>query len=589
MATIPTAGYISDNARTQAQVQTALEDIVASLRQLPGAAQTELYYAISSGSITPAGSGGIILVDTEGAAATDDLTNVVTTNYPDGSMIVLRNSNLARVVTAKHLAGGAGQMNLDRDVDYVMDDEQKWILLQRRSADWYEVFRGPNRMVSLDIAKTATFAVQKEDLGKVFSCTGTFTVSLSAASTVGSGFIVTIRNDGTGVITVDGNSSELVNKSTTIRVSPGASAMLVCDATQWHVIGSAGPQPTESPIINGAMDIWQRGTAFAAAAHQTYTADRWRWVQSGSGVVTVNRSTSVPSVAQAGVALTYSLEVDVTTADASIAAGDYYGIQTVLEGGTWRHFAQRDVTISFWAYSTKTGTHCLAVTNSGADRSYIGTYTINTTNTWEYKTVTVPASPSAGTWNYTTGVGANIYFMMAVGSTYQTTAGAWQTGGFFGSSAQVNCLDSTANFFRVTAVKMELGLFASDHTFTPPELEQLRCQRYYQKSFQYHTTPAQNLGTETGEVRFGSPVGASTAFSHITAFFAVPMRIAPSIVLYNPNAANAQIRNQTLGTDCTGSGTANVTEKSFVLSGTTPASTATTNTLAVHWTASAEF
>lgn len=588
MATIPAAGYISDNARTQAQVQTALEDIVASLRQIPGASQVELTNTIASGSITPAGSGGVIVVDTEAAAATDDLTNIVTTNYPDGACLLLRNSNAARVVTMKSLAGGAGQFNLDRTVDYVLDDTKKWILLQRRSADWYEIFRGPYRLTSFVVSKVAGFTVAREDLGKTFTCAGTFTVALTAAASLGSGFVVVVKNSSTGTITVDPNSSELVNGATTLLVPPGWSYVLICTGTEWQIISSTGIQPTVNPVINGTMEIWQRGTAFAAISSGSYAADRWKREGTSAAVFTVNRSTSAPTVAQANVLFNYSLEVDVTTADAAVAAGDLETIVQKIEGGTWRHFAQRDFCCSFWVYSTKTGVHCVAFRNSGDDRSYVATYVVNATNTWEYKSVAVLASPSAGTWNYETGVGVTLAFTMVCGSTFQTTAGAWQTGNFSGTSGQVNCMDSTSNFFRITGVKFDLGILPTPLDVVDFEREYLRCLRYYQKSFDYATAPAQNLGSNTGELVFPQTVGASTTFNTVTVPLQVPMRSDITVTYYNPNAANAQVRNRNTSTDCSSTSAVNANEKVFTIQSTTPGGSATAQTLAVHWAGHAE-
>lgn len=588
MATIPAAGYISNAARTLSQVQTALEDVIASLRQIPGSAQPEITSTISSGSITPAGSAGIILVGTEAAAATDDLTNIVTTNYPDGSCVVLRNLIIGQTVTAKHLAGGAGQINLDRSVDYVMDDEKKWVLLQRRGADWYEVFRGPNRLTSLSVSKTGAFTVAREDLGKTFLCSGTFTVTLTAAASLGNGFVVTIRNTGGGTLTIDPNSSELIAGSTTFPVSPGWSVMIVSDGAAWQVVSSTGPLSTQNPIINSAMDIWQRGFTFTAAANNTYGPDRWVWNQSGAGVVTMQRSFSVPSVSQTVPLFWSTLEIDVTTADATIAAGDYYAISHRMEGGTWRHFAQREFTLSFWVLSTKTGTHCVAFRNSGSDRSYVAEYTVSVTNTWEYKTVTVSASPSAGTWNYETGIGIELFFTLACGSTFQTTAGAWQTGNFIATSSQVNCLDSTSNFFRIVGAKLDVGPYATPLDVTNAEFEFLRCSRFYQKSFNGGTTPAQNVGSNLGEFIFPQTVAASTVFNTVTVPLMMAMRTTPAITFYNPNAANAQVRNRNTSTDCSSTSAYNVSEKSFTIQSTTPAGSGTAQTLAVNWSASAE-
>ena len=493
MATLPAASYLSNAARTEGEYKQAHEDHLAGTKQIPGAGVAELTATIASGSITPAGSGGVVVIDTEAAAATDDLTNIATTNYPDGSFLLIRNSNAARFVVVKHLAGGAGQMNLDGSGEYTLDDTKKWLMLQRRSADWYEVFRGPQRAVQ-----------------------------------------------------------------------------------------------APNPIINGMMDVWQRGTTFAALASGGTTADRWKHEGTSAGVATFQRTTSVPTVTQAGVLFNYALEVDITTADATVAAGDTEAVTHRIEGFNWRHFAQRQFTLSFWVNATKTGTHCVSFRNSGDDRSYIGTYSVAVTNTWEYKTITVLPSPSAGTWDYTTGTGLAISFTMMAGSTYQTTAGAWQTGLFLGTSAQVNDYDSTANFFRITGVRMELGPIATPYVLVDFADELVRCQRYFQKSFAYATAPAQNVGTNTGELIFPQHVGASSVFNAEGTNFIQRFRAAPTVTYYNPAAANAQVRNTNTNTDCTSTGSTQIGEYQFTITAQTPAGSATSETLRVHWSATAE-
>lgn len=259
-----------------------------------------------------------------------------------------------------------------------------------------------------------------------------------------------------------------------------------------------------------------------------------------------------------------------------------------MEGGTWRHFAQRQITVSFWVMSPKTGTHCIALRNSGADRSYVAEYTVNAANTWEYKQLTIVASPSAGTWNYTTGIGVELFFTLACGSTFQTTANVWQTGNFIGTSNQVNCMDSTSNVFRFTGVKLELGPTATPFAVVSFEEEYLRCQRYFQKSMNYGTAPAQNLGNNTGEFVFTCPVGPSTIFNSLSVPLGVPMRAGVTVTYYNPNAANAQVRNRNTGTDCTGTIAYNATEKGFTIQAANPAGGAVSHTMAVHWSVGAE-
>ena len=347
-----------------------------------------------------------------------------------------------------------------------------------------------------------------------------------------------------------------------------------------------------NPIINGNMEIWQRGTTFAAAAHLSYSADRWRWEKSGGGAVTINRSTNVPTVAEAGVLFNYSLEVDVTAAEASIGEWTFYYLKHNIEGYNWRHFAQRQVTLSFWVRSTQTGTYSVAFQNTGADRYFIAEYTINVSDTWEYKTITVAASPSAGSWNYVNGVGVQISFTVAGGSSYaSSTLNAWTTGEYVWSTNQVNGVDDTANVFRITGVKLELGSVATPIQYVPFEEELARCQRYYQKSFNYATAPAQNVGLGLGEYRWLATTAGAVATMGPTWPLSPNMRPGgPGLYMtwFNPSAANAQARNLTNGADMTATATRIATEKSAQLQFTGAAGNAVGNELAIHWAADAE-
>ena len=347
----------------------------------------------------------------------------------------------------------------------------------------------------------------------------------------------------------------------------------------------------QNPIINGNMEIWQRGPG--PITGNNYSADRWTVNASGTATWNLNRSTNVPTIANAGVLFNYSLELDVTVADAAVTAGDIWTVVQRVEGYNWRHFAQRNITISFWVMSSKTGIHCLALLNGGGapDRSYVAEYTINVADTWEFKTLNILASPSAGTWNYTTGIGVVVAFVLGSSTTYHTTAGTWQTGIFYATSSQVNVLDNVANFFRVTGVKMELGSEATPIQFVPFEEELARCQRYYQKSFNYATAPAQNAGSITGEATWpataaGAVVGNSPAFP-----FMVPLRVPAAlatVTTYNRSAANIQARNITDGADLTGTSMIQLGEKSFYFTYTGTAGTAVGEILVVHWSADAE-
>lgn len=244
-----------------------------------------------------------------------------------------------------------------------------------------------------------------------------------------------------------------------------------------ELIGGGGQLAgMRNKIINGKMDIAQRGTSFAAAAGETYTLDRWVPNYSSTAVVTISQQADVPSSNE----FQNSLRVAVTTADTSIAAAEYWSLRQRIEGFNARDLIGRTFTLSFWVRSSKTGTHCVGFFNSGHDRTYVAEYTVSAANTWEYKSVTVSGGLiTAGTWNWTNGVGLQVAWMLACGTTYQTTAGAWQTGTFIATSNQVNCLDTVGNIFAITGVQLEVGGVATPFEHRPYGAELALCQRYY--------------------------------------------------------------------------------------------------------------
>jgi hypothetical protein len=83
--------------------------------------------------------------------------------------------------------------------------------------------------------KTGAYTVVVGDLGAIINCTsGTFTVSLTAAASLGSGFTCTIWNTGTGAITIDPNASETIDGVATLILRQGEGLAIVCNGTNWE-------------------------------------------------------------------------------------------------------------------------------------------------------------------------------------------------------------------------------------------------------------------------------------------------------------------------------------------------------------------
>jgi hypothetical protein len=349
----------------------------------------------------------------------------------------------------------------------------------------------------------------------------------------------------------------------------------------------------DNPVINGLMTVWQYGTTtinLTTTGLTAFPCDRWKWLASGTGVVQRVQDTNVPTVGLAGAVLPFSLGLTVTTADAAIAAGDFYAIAHRIEGYNWAPVAQQALTLSFLVKSPLTGIHCVALRNNAAatpDRCYVAEYNIAVANTWQKVVINVPASPSAGTWNYTDQVGIELAFVLACGATRQTTANAWNTGNFMATASQVNVMATAANQFNIVGVQIDKGTTTSPTLKVRPwQQDYDLSQFYFQKSFPYATTPAQNAG-DPGSEEIASPIGTASVMS-IVAAFPVKMRTQNLLTAtYNPSAANAQARNTTDAVDDTGTGIA-VTERSLIITMTGNATNTVGDIHRVHWTMQSE-
>jgi hypothetical protein len=147
-------------------------------------------------------------------------------------------------------------------------------------------------------------------------------------------------------------------------------------------------------------------------------------------------------------------------------------------------------------------------------------------------------------------------------------------------------MDSTANFFRLTGIKIDPGAVATPLVFVPFQDELGRCERYYQKSFHYSVAPAQLAGTSTGEIQFISQHGASVSMSR-TFFYSQRLRSSGTVTGYNPSSANSGLRNTTRSNDWSFNLSVRG-EWGFEAFCSTTGTTAVGDTIAWHWAADAE-
>jgi len=248
-------------------------------------------------------------------------------------------------------------------------------------------------------------------------------------------------------------------------------------------------RPNAKPlIINGDMQVAQRGTSFSASTSEIYTLDRFKYIDidSTDNVYTITQDAEVPS----GQGFAKSLKVDVATADASLDSLDGTLIEQRIEAQNLQQLnfgnsSAKSLTLAFWVKSNKTGIYVVRLLqsdNSSKQVSYA--YTISSANTWEKKIINIPGD-TAGVITNDNGSGLQISWLLSAGAGLQSGAlrSAW-TAYANGDVAvgQVNLADSTDNEWYLTGVQLEVGDF--DANSIPPFQHEsfadslIRCQRY---------------------------------------------------------------------------------------------------------------
>jgi len=235
-------------------------------------------------------------------------------------------------------------------------------------------------------------------------------------------------------------------------------------------------------IINSQMQVAQRGTSSTSGGFQT--VDRFEFNASNGDQIAFSQSQATESPDAFG----NSYKIDVTTAETAIDADDNFWYGTKLEAQDLQQLdygsaSAQSFTLSFYVRSALTGTYAVWFYSPDGDRSITSTYTINTADTWERKTITI-AGDSSGTINNDNGSGLEIRWMLAAGSNYTSVdSTSWGADAAnrraYNHTAQWGT--STSHDFHLTGVQLEVGTVATPFEHRSYGEELALCQRYYQR------------------------------------------------------------------------------------------------------------
>lgn len=263
-----------------------------------------------------------------------------------------------------------------------------------------------------------------------------------------------------------------------------------------------------SLIINGDMRIDQRNGGAAVTTSGGYPVDRWN-VISNTNDFTTEQDTVVPADKE------FATSVKIQpTATKSPSASTYARIGYSIEGYDgvrlgWGTSAAKSATISFWVRSSVTGTYSVGVKNGAANKSIVLEYTISAADTWEYKTMTIPAETS-GSWLSTNGRFAYIDIWLAGEGSQTSTVGSWLSSNANMSSNQVNFFSNTSNTFYLTGFKMEVGSVATEFDHRSYGEELVSCLRYFEKFDYANTQFVDSIGYANSSSTANSMINYST-------------------------------------------------------------------------------
>jgi hypothetical protein len=276
-------------------------------------------------------------------------------------------------------------------------------------------------------------------------------------------------------------------------VIDSVSAGINSDAEIWNV-----RLRSFNAIGNPTFEVDQRnaGIGITAIANGAFIQDRWTYSKVGTMVVNANPAT--PTAAGAEILIpgtNYNISrcftrLTLTTAEASLAAGDYIVFTQSVEGPNIRELFKDVHSFQILCRSTVANLKFgICFRDPGpASKSLTKLCSLGAANTWSL--ITLPGLPVFPSGNFTTAPGANglqLSIALGVGTTLTSPANdTWQNGNFLGAAGQDNFAGKPVNStFDVAFVQHEPGPVCSTPMDCPFTQNLDACLRYYCKSYDY--------------------------------------------------------------------------------------------------------
>ena len=242
-------------------------------------------------------------------------------------------------------------------------------------------------------------------------------------------------------------------------------------------------------VINGAMQVAQRATS-STNTNTFGSVDRFFMSASSLDELAITQA----QVSDGPSGFANSLKVTITTAESALAADELFSMRHRIEAQNlqlldYNTSSAKTVTVSFYVKSSITGTYAFAIYNADANRNITNTYTINSANTWEEKTITI-AGDTSGVINDDTGYAFELSWILSAGTNNTGGSGAdsWHTyaANKYAAGHAVDVASTLNATWQITGVQLEVGDTATDFEHRTFDDELQRCYRYFE-SKAFHT------------------------------------------------------------------------------------------------------
>ena len=305
-------------------------------------------------------------------------------------------------------------------------------------------------------------------------------------------------------------------------------------------INAGGGSSNRNIFQYGAMNVSQRSTSetgIGSGAVDTYkTLDRVGIAHGNTdGRLTMTQDGSGPS------GFANSLKLDCTTADTSIAAGEYMFLTQLIEGQNVQSFAKgtsdaKPFAVSFYVKGNASATYVCELYDGDNNRQISKTFSVTTD--WTRIELSFPAD-TTGALDDDNAVSLYLNIWLHAGSTFTggtLNSSAWASNTNANRAAGISSFfDSTDRTFFITGVQLEVGQNPTEFEHEPVERTLAKCQRYYFKFLEGATK-------EIGPGWFYNATYMSTIFRFPTTMRASPTATATSgtnmYIVYRENAGD---------------------------------------------------